>query len=376
MNKKSFIFLYLKTGGGHLAPARSLSKYIEKNSSSEFNSLLVDGFEKTPHIIRYIIEDGYRKLQAGAKWYYEFLYALNKIPIIARITAYLIMLFCSRYIEDIIIKEKPEKIIILHFFLIKPVYKILKKHNLDIPAYTVVTDPYTAHPLWFLVKKQNFIVFSERLEEYIRKRVEYNSIRVFPFILDEKFSSKISAEKIPDIKHKFSIPGGKKIILILGGGDGIPHGKRILKEMLKAELNAVVIVVCGRNKKLRRTAEKLKSKYNNNSLVIYGFVDFVYELLNISDIVVTKCGASTMMEILMMDKVAVANDYIWEQEKGNIEFLIKNNYGLYEPDIATMVNTLKHLIEDEQYYNKFKNNVTRANLKNGLTSVAEYLISD
>jgi processive 1,2-diacylglycerol beta-glucosyltransferase/1,2-diacylglycerol 3-beta-galactosyltransferase len=375
MNKKSFIFLYLKTGGGHLAPARSLSKYIDKSYSSEFNSLLVDGFEKTPRIIRYIIEDGYRKLQAGAKWYYEFLYALNKIPIIARVTAYIIMIFCSRHIEDTILKEKPEKIVILHFFLIKPVYKILKKHNLDIPAYTVVTDPYTAHPLWFLVKNQNFIVFSKRLEEYVQKKVEYNSLKVFPFILDEKFSDKVPAEKIPDIKNKFNIPAGDKIVLVLGGGDGIPHGKKILKEMLNADLNAVVIVVCGRNKKLRKTAGRLKTKYNNEKLIIYGFVDFVYELLNISDIVVTKCGASTMMEILMMNKVAMVNDYIWEQEKGNIEFLIMNNFGLYEPDIIAMVNTLKNLIDNEQYYNELKGNITNANLENGLTSVAEYLMN-
>jgi len=44
--------------------------------------------------------------------------------------------------------------------------------------------------------------------------------------------------------------------------------------------------------------------------------DFIYELINISDVVLTKCGASTIMENINLKKVPVVNDYIWEQEQG------------------------------------------------------------
>jgi len=46
------------------------------------------------------------------------------------------------------------------------------------------------------------------------------------------------------------------------------------------------------------------------------FVDFVYDLLNATDILLTKCGASTIMEILMYEKIPVIIDYLWEQELG------------------------------------------------------------
>jgi UDP-N-acetylglucosamine:LPS N-acetylglucosamine transferase len=373
MNKQNYLFFYLKTGGGHLAPARSLSNFLSKNYGEKVNPQLIDGFSKTPRIIKYLIEDGYRNLQAGAKWYYEFLYALHKIPVIAKTTDFIITTFCRKYIEEVIIKEEPSKIIILHFFLINPVYKILKKHNLKIPVYTVVTDPYTAHPLWFLEKDQNFIVFSRRLEDFIKAKIRFKSINVFPFILDEKFSNRLDDEHIVLLKQQYNFPRDKKMVLVLGGGDGILHGKKILQEILAANLNAVIVVVCGRNKKLFSTAKKLQSENCNNNLVVYGFVDFVYELLNMSDIVVTKCGASTMMEILMMNKVAIVNDYIWEQEKGNIEFLKNNEYGLYEPDIKKMIRTLAMLINDDEFYNKYKNNIQNAHLKNGLTVSAEFI---
>jgi hypothetical protein len=44
--------------------------------------------------------------------------------------------------------------------------------------------------------------------------------------------------------------------------------------------------VCGKNQKLYKFAEKLKLKEFANDLHVYGYVDFIYELLNISDIVI------------------------------------------------------------------------------------------
>jgi processive 1,2-diacylglycerol beta-glucosyltransferase/1,2-diacylglycerol 3-beta-galactosyltransferase len=161
--KKKYLFVYLKTGGGHLAPARALFNYINKNFAQVAEPKLIYGFEKTPRWVQYIIEDGYRMLQYTGKWFFEFLYAINKIPIIASITCLIIAPFMNKYLEDVIIKEQPDKIVVFHFFLIIPIFKILRKKNLSIPVITVITDPFTPHTMWFLVKKQNFIVFSKDL---------------------------------------------------------------------------------------------------------------------------------------------------------------------------------------------------------------------
>jgi processive 1,2-diacylglycerol beta-glucosyltransferase/1,2-diacylglycerol 3-beta-galactosyltransferase len=34
----------------------------------------------------------------------------------------------------------------------------------------------------------------------------------------------------------------------------------------------------------------------------------------------SKCGASTFMEILLSKKIPIITDYIWEQEKGNVDY--------------------------------------------------------
>ncbi len=372
--KKKYLFVYLKTGGGHLAPARAIFNYLNKHIPDKVEPKLIYGFEKTPRWVQYIVEDGYRMLQYTGKWFFEFLYALNKVPLIARISCNLLAPFMSKYLEETILNEKPEKIVIFHFFCIIPIYRILKRNNLSIPVQTVITDPFTPHPMWFLIKNQNFVVFSKDLKERVIRKKRGYTVQSFPFILDEKFSQSLSNEEVISVKKKLDYSPDKKMILILGGGDGIPKGEKILNELLQSNINAEIGIVCGKNEVLQTAAESLKKSSNADHLKIYGYVDFIYELINISDVVITKCGASTIMEILNLKKVPVVNDYIWEQELGNVDYLIEKKLGIYEPQIKNLPKAVKNLLEDEKLYSSYKENITKEKIQNGVAKVAEYII--
>ena len=364
----------MKTGGGHLAPARAIFNYMNKHFEDVAEPKLIYGFEKTPRWVQYIIEDGYRMLQYTGKWFFEFLYAINKIPIIARITCLLIAPFMKKYLEDVIIKEKPDKIVIFHFFLIIPIIQILKKKKLSIPVITVVTDPFTPHTMWFLVKNQNFIVFSKDLESRVLKKDSGYEVNNFPFVIDDKFSKTLSNDEIVSVKKKYGYDPSKKMLLILGGGDGIPKGEKILEELLKSKINSEIGIVCGKNEVLQKGAEYLRKKYEAKHLKIYGYVDFIYELINISDLVLTKCGASTIMEILNLKKVPVVNDYIWEQEQGNVDYLIEKKLGIFEPKIKKLPEVVKNLFEDEKLYFIYKENIIKESIRNGAKEVTEFIL--
>ena len=366
--------MYLKTGGGHLAPARAIFNYLNQHFADSAEPKLIYGFERTPRWVQYIIEDGYRMLQYTGKWFFEFLYAINKIPIIARITCLLIAPFMKKYLEEVIIKEQPDKIVIFHFFLIIPIFKILEKKKLSIPVTTVITDPFTPHTMWFLLKNQNFIVFSKDLEAKVLIKKRGYEVNSFPFVIDDKFSKELSKEEISSVKKKYEYNPAKKMLLILGGGDGIPKGEKILEELLKSKPDYEIGIVCGKNEILQKGAENLKVKYSAGNLKIYGYVDFIYELINISDVVLTKCGASTIMEILNLKKVPVVNDYIWEQEQGNVDYLLEKKLGIYEPKIKKLPEAVKNLLEDEKLYSFYKENIIKEKIYNGVKEVTEFII--
>ena len=373
--RKKFLFLYLKTGSGHLSPARSVANYILKNKNEEAEVQLIDGFEKTKKFARFIVEDGYRILQSKAKWIYELIYAVHKFELISHISALLVSINTKKYLEDTILSEKPDKILIFHFFLIKPVYDILKEYNLNIKVFTVVTDPYIAHPIWFLRKDQNFIVFSEKLKaRRIKRGVETKRLSVFPFILDEKFSIKTDNEEINMIKNKLGF-AKENVLLILGGGDGIPKGIPILKQLLKTNNDFEIAFVCGKNKKMFEKAVHIKETGNVERLKVYGFIDFVSDLLSISEVVITKCGASTFMEILISGKVPIVNSYIWEQEKGNVDFIVENELGIFERRIRKLPQIILEMFSEKEVLQKYKTNIEHVKLQNGTAQVAEFILS-
>ena len=371
----NYLFLYLKTGGGHLAPAKAVAEKIKTKKRVDVEILLVDGLSESNSFVRKVIEDGYKNAINKAVWTFEFLYALHKIQKISQFTASVVSHFIKPGIEKQILETRPQKIVLYHFFLIQPVYEILKLHNLDIPVITVVTDPFTAHPIWFLQKDQNYVVFSDMLKEKcIERGIDKKNLKVFPFVLDSKFSQKISDFKKIRIRKKLGFEIDSKIILIMGGGEGMPHGKKILKRIIARNMDAEIAIVCGKNGKLYNKVLKLKNKYTIDNLKVYGFIDFVHALVSIAEVVITKCGASTSMEILIMGKVPVINNYIWEQEKGNMEFVCQSKMGILEKNTRFLPDVLHRLLTDNEFYNSISNNIKKASISNGVGPVSEYIL--
>ena len=372
-HKEEYFLLYLRTGEGHFAPARSIAQYLSSIHGNTIEPVLVDGLKDANSLSRTIIEKGYRLLQARAKWYYEFLYATNKFPPIGHFNVAIANLFIKPYLKKRIEEERPAKIVLFHFFLIAPVFDVLKELQYDIPVITVVTDPFTAHPLWFQRPQQRYIVFSERLKTYCieRRKIPESRLHVYPFIIDDRFASPLPSAEIARVKQEFGFRPDRKCVLIIGGGDGIPNGKLILRRLLHASLDVEIAIVCGRNKELHTVALELQRRYP--SLKVFAFVDFVYELLNAADIVITKCGASTIMEILIMKKIPVINDYIWEQELGNMEFVRDNELGIFERNIGRLPHIVRDLVSDENQYQRYKRNIEKVKLRSGTKEVAEFL---
>jgi len=56
--KEKYFLLYLKTGGGHFAPARSIAHYLSAAYGTSIEPVLVDGLVNANSVARYVLEDG------------------------------------------------------------------------------------------------------------------------------------------------------------------------------------------------------------------------------------------------------------------------------------------------------------------------------
>jgi UDP-N-acetylglucosamine:LPS N-acetylglucosamine transferase len=373
MAYKKYLFIYLKTGGGHFAPANAVAKFLAKKENGAVQIKLVDGFEGSGRTVKIVVEDGYRILQNKAPWIYELIYAVHKFRIVSAISSFLVSLCIQKKLRKIILEEKPDKIVLFHFFAIAPVYKILRRGKIDIPVISVVTDPYSPHPIWFLRKEQTFIVFSDQLRNKCLKiGIDAGRIHVFPFIIDDRYSHRAPEREVEDFRNELGF-SGRKLLLIMGGGDGIPKGVSILKAILREEGNYDIAMVCGRNKELYNRALRLKIKMKADRLKIYAYTDQIYKLISISDLIITKCGASTFMEILLSHKLPIVNSYIWEQEKGNVQFLVDNDIGIYEKRIGRLPGLVGRFFSDQGLFDRYMKNIDSLGFENGLAKVALFI---
>ena len=371
--EEKYLFLYLKTWWWHISTAKALEKYFAQNFS-DTEIVLADGFQETNKMVQSIVIDGYTKAQTYGKWMYEFLYLCNKSYPFAKLNQHLMSFFTKPYLQKLIQQERPSKIVIFHFFLVKPVLKALKELWLDIPVVTVVTDPFTGTRTRFMEKDIDYIVFSERIKHYaLDLWVAEKNIKVFPPIIHEKFLIPIDKEKIPDIKKLHHISLDKKVILLLGGGDGLPKWKTILKELAQSKTGAHIIIVCGRNKNLFDQAHKIKSDYPQLSLQIHGFVDFAHDLLNASNIVISKWWPATIFEILLCGKIPLIHTYMREQEKWNVEFVVDNKVGKYEKNIKKLTHIAAQMLDGD--LSSYQDAIKNLDLKIWTKEIAEYIKS-
>lgn len=364
--KSKYLLFYLKTWWWHISSAKALGKYLE----SEVDVVLVDWLKEVNSIVRAVMEDGYTKVQSNAKLVYELMYLCNKVDVVSKINQKLVSTFVDSYVKKVIEEEKPNKIIVFHFFLIKPIEKALNKLNLDIPVTVIVTDPFTATRSWFVGKNMKYIVYSERVKEYaIKLWLSDKNIKVYPVIIHEKFEKLPSKEDVWEIKKKLWIDIDKKIILVLGSWWGMPRGTEILNELKNVFNDVQLLVVCWRDKKMFAHANKLKK--SNSNIFVYEFVDFIDNLIHVSDVVITKWWPASVLEILLCGKIPLIHDYLREQEKWNVEYVVDNGVGVYEKDIEKLVAKAQSILAGE--IGEYQRNIKKLGLKIGTREVWEEL---
>lgn len=371
----TILFAYLRTGGGHLAPARALAGVVERLSGGRSRCVLADGMERSSRLARWILEDGYRILQSRARWAYALLYLLNSIPAVSWWSTRLVISVVKPWLRECIARERPDRIVVVHFLLVRPVVEALRAEGRTIPVTVLVTDPFTAHPFWFRDRTLSYIVFSDHLRaRCLRLGIPPERVAVYPFPLGEAFGEIPGTEEIRRLKVKHGFAPDRKVVLVLGGGDGIPRGARILRVLAHGVAGAQLAIVCGRNAALQRRAAEVRRATGREDIRVFGYVDFARELILCADVVVSKCGASAFMEILLSGRLPVITDYLWKQEQGNRDFLVQSRTGVYEPRIRRLPALVRRLITDETLVTGFRENLRSLTLRNGTLPLAQHLL--
>ncbi len=375
MSQQRIAFLYLNTGGGHVAPARALSRRISERYPQECETFLFNGFSDRMKLSRFMFEDGYRIASNYFQPGYVLFYQVTSNALSIRAGNYLISLKGLPYLVDFLRDQGITKVVCLHEVLIIMARRAIDRVNRNIKLVTLVTDPFTAHPLWFHVKNQDLVVFSEKLRKEAVERYGFprDRVRSFPFILNPIFERRYSEDEKAAVRRRLGIPAANPVILIAGGGEGLQGAESLIRLFLRMGRTETLIVVCGRNRLLRRHARSMTERSGAKNVIVFGFVDFMCDLVNVADAVITKAGASTVLEILAAGKPAIFSTYIRGQELGNVLYAVYNRVAWYIKKPKEILEKAFELTGNPGLRGEIRHRIDALGIRNGLEDMAEYI---
>lgn len=373
--KQKIAFLYLNTGAGHAAPAKALANGISARWGDTDETLVAHGFSENMKLARFFFESGYSAVSNYFEPGWVLFYQAMQLPVCIKFANYLVSVKGYGHLSRIIKENGITKVVCVHEALIIMARTAINRVNPSIPLITIVTDPFTVHKLWYYVKDTELVVFSEQARKQAIEEYDFSPERVhaFPFIFSSEFEHRYTDAEVADARKRLGLPEGKKVILIAGGGEGLRNARQIVSCFARRKCDEVLVVVCGRNKVLRRMLELTVAQYRAENVVLYGFVSFMRDLINVSDCVITKGGPSTIMEVLSAGKPLIFSTYIRGQERGNVFFTIHNGAGWYVKKPKAILDKAHEVINDPECLERVRKNTERLGLRNGLEDVITFI---
>lgn len=372
--KRKFLFFYLTTGAGHISTAKVMKDCILKNEP-DAEVVMINGFDKKNFWGQVILEHGYYVSTNFLHGLYPLAYDLAGFRFFQSFALRFFLPHTVWYLNKIIKREKPTDIVSFHFALTPCIKRALKKSGAKSNLTVMVTDPFTAPNVWFYEKDLQYLVYSEKAKQTAcGLGIPEKNVHIVPFALNPKYQVSFSKDDVAALKKKHGFDLDKKVLLIVGGGDGIPGAIEIINKCISKKAQFSVAVICGHDKVKKTYLDGLSVLYPRFDLHVYGFVDYLDELVKLSDCVVMKAGPATLIEVLSCKKPVIICRYIHNQEKGNMQFAVDNNVGYFIQSPGRIYDKVEELLADEQFDEKMKQRFAALNIDTDTNKTARILL--
>lgn len=320
--------MYITSNSGHYRASLAIESAL-KTLSPDITTMNINGFAYTNPFFEKLINRTYMSVIRNKPEVWEYLYDNPKVLKSVQGLRDAIHRSNSKKLKVLIQDEfKPDAVVCTQAFPCGMVADYKKYLGLDLPLFGVLTD-HAPHSYWIFDNVDYYIVPSEASRNhFIRNGVEDARIRVFGIPIDPRFNDRREKE---DICRKLGLDSRKRTVLIMGGSQGLGPVEKMADALERIALDFQILAVCGINKRLQKTLAKKGKRYKKKMLV-FSLTENVDELMEISDIIITKPGGLTTSEALAKNLPMIIIHPIPGQETKNTDFLLQQGVALRAED--------------------------------------------
>jgi len=352
---------YVGCGSGHKKAAEAIRDVFENREILFYFNLS----DLAHPAVKFFYEQGYRLAVGYLPILWRFLYNIYFLDFSRRLLN-LTNLFIFKIFADFIVRENPGVIVSTHFFISQIVSSLKERGLINSKLITVITD-FGIHPLWISKNTDYYIAATRHTASILKQTYNITSdkIKTWGMPLRREFLTSTSSS----LPERYKKPENLFTFLLFSSEFGIGPFKKVIEDFCN---KCGIFVIYGRNSAVKRYIEALK---NTLYLLAFRHKEEIWELMQLSDLVITKAGGLSIYECIAMRKPVVFMHSIYGQEAGNVDFVLKHGLGFNPETPQELITTLRNIVDDPGVLDRIHDNFKKIEVEDCALKIRELALN-
>lgn len=339
------VVAHVPAGSGHERAAQAvMAGLIQMNA--QVQPLLLNAAQKADRTYQWAFTRGYQMLIDHAPGLWALMYYATDCAWLTSLWRRLHRLqnaWHGKGLEEFLVSAQPDTFVATHFFPVEVAAFLKRSRRISSTVIAVITD-YLPHTLWIAPGVDRYIVgFLETKEELIRRGVKAQQISVLGIPIDPKFSQRNDRVAVA---QRLGIDPKGCTILIGSGGFGTGPIASLVQSLGRLKEKVQLLIVTGKNASLFKRLSSLNRKIPH-VLKIYGFIHNMDELMDVSDLMITKPGGLSCSEALAKGLPLILISPIPGQESRNAQLLSQKQIAAVAPRLSRICQIIERMRRDQ-----------------------------
>lgn len=324
---RRFLFIIADSGGGHRTTANAVKAAILEQLPEACVYLMpaVDILNTPQRLFSRGIEEAYNHaIQRGNYWMEPFLFNsvyMMELPVVHD--------YIALRNAQIIAEFRPEAIVAFVPATQEITYHALEYLQLadQIPLYTVITDLISMRHNWLIPEQAFAFMPTAEAQAYFAARgMPAAKMQVTGLPVHPRFYRPPAPQQ--QLRQKYGLADRFTLLMLMGanGSQSIYSYCRLIERL---GLPIQILACCGKSVQLKAQLEGF-ARTASTPIHVFGFTDEIAELMQVSDLLLTKPGSVSIAESLTQNLPLLidASSYIMWQERGNDAYIEQHKLGM------------------------------------------------
>ena len=364
------LILSASVGAGHVRAAEAMELALRQASPST-EVINLDILTVMPPAFVKVYRDAYFDLVARSPQLLGWLYDATDKPFHkARLQAGIERAAATQLIKRI--REIDADVVICtHFLPIPLLDRERKKGRIRARIVTVVTD-FDVHGMWLSAPSDHYFVATEEAKAHLLAfDIAPDSITVSGIPTHPIFAQKKDRQAM---RRKHGWDPDLPAILVSAGGFGAGNAGQLVEALVKADIKAQIIAVCGKSAPLKAAIDKM-ARTETPIVKAIGFTTEMDELMSAADLMIGKPGGLTTSESLIKGLAWVVVNPIPGQEEKNTIYLLEQGAGVWSDNLHTLGFKVKSVLEEGGRLKAMRKNALRLAQPGAGKTIAEFCLN-